>query len=253
MTTCKNCNTTFEGNFCNHCGQKAKTARLDWNYVADEAKYTFLHFNGGATYTLKQLVTRPGHAAREFIEGKRVKHYKPLLLIFVLAGFYSLLMHYVDVTRYFEGVAEEEKLKMYVSFNDWIISHYSLVEIGMLPIAAFASWLLFRNSGYNFIENLILNAFASSLKILFGLATVPILLLLAHHPSFQLVYNLVFLIQFALIFVVYIQAFDRYNAAKVALKTLVAIVIQYSIVMLIVVVWVVVTLILNPGKYPMVK
>ena len=36
-------------------------------------------------YSGKQLFTRPGHAIREFIEGKRIKHLKPISLVIVLA------------------------------------------------------------------------------------------------------------------------------------------------------------------------
>lgn len=54
--------------------------------MLDEIKYTFLHVNKGFVYTIKELFTRPGQSIKEFIEGKRIKHYKPLLLVFVLAG-----------------------------------------------------------------------------------------------------------------------------------------------------------------------
>ena len=88
---CKNCEHTHEGNFCSSCGQKTNTKTLDWHYILDELKYTFLHINGGLLYTSKQLLTRPGDMTREFIEGKRVKHYKPILLVFVLSGIAAFL------------------------------------------------------------------------------------------------------------------------------------------------------------------
>lgn len=250
MTTCKNCNTTFEGNFCNNCGQKAKTARLDWSYISDEAKYTFLHFNGGLTYTIKQLMIRPGATVSDFIDGKRVKHYKPLLLVFVLAGFYGLLMHYVDVGQYFE---DSERKQIYLSGNDWIISHYSLVEVAMLPIAAFSSWLAFRKSGYNFIENVILNAFTSSLKILFGLAMIPILILFSNSPVFSTVYNLTFIFQLVLIFVVYFQFFRKMGTAKVIVRTIISIALQLLLLVLIFGVMITIDMMVNPEKFAVIK
>ncbi|QOG00887.1 DUF3667 domain-containing protein [Flavobacterium sp. MDT1-60] len=37
------------------------------------------------------MFTRPGHSIREFIEGKRVKHFKPLWLVAVLGALYGFL------------------------------------------------------------------------------------------------------------------------------------------------------------------
>ncbi|RYG54610.1 MAG: DUF3667 domain-containing protein, partial [Chitinophagaceae bacterium] len=134
---CRNCGNEFEGNFCNNCGQKSKTARLDWAYLNDEAKYTFLHLNGGLLFTIAQLFKRPGHAIREFVDGKRVNYYKPILLLFVVAGFYGLLVHNIDFRKIQEaaridnaGVSEEQKVLLDSLFQgaQWWMSHYSLVE-----------------------------------------------------------------------------------------------------------------------------
>lgn len=183
MISCKNCENSFEGNFCNHCGQKAKTERLDWHYLSDEAKYTFLHFNGGLTYSVKQLATRPGHTIREFIEGKRVKHYKPVLLLFVLAGIYGLLMHYIDLSRFFESMqspeVSDQKAKLILQMQNqiyqWMVGHYSMVEIILLPILSLASWLAFRSWGYNYIEHFIFNSFTASLRLIYYIVLFPVL------------------------------------------------------------------------------
>ncbi|RZJ67766.1 MAG: DUF3667 domain-containing protein [Flavobacterium sp.] len=182
--TCKNCNSNFEGNFCNNCGQKAKTERLNWRYISDEAKYVFLHFNGGLMYSVKALFTRPGDSIREFIEGKRVHHYKPILLLFVLAGIYGVLVHYVDFEAYVTTVprSEEEKLAMEIQRKviTWFVDHYSLVEILQLPLYSICSYLAFRKWGYNFIEHVILNTFASAQRLVINIVLVPFLILMSH-------------------------------------------------------------------------
>jgi Protein of unknown function (DUF3667) len=171
---CKNCEHTFQGNFCSNCGQKTSTKRLDWNYVYDELKYTFLHINNGFLYTAKQLYTKPGIMVREFLEGKRIKHYKPILMVFVLAGITGLLMHYlrfqdfIPKKKYYNPELSKEIL-------EWITKHYSFVELAMIPVVSIASWLSFRKWGYNFIENIIINSFASSQRLLFTILTFPIL------------------------------------------------------------------------------
>ena len=34
---------------------------------------------------------------REFLNGKRVKHFKPMSFVILLAGIYGLLSHYFDI------------------------------------------------------------------------------------------------------------------------------------------------------------
>ena len=160
---CKNCEHVFQGNFCSNCGQKTNTVRLDWHYIQDELKYTFLHINKGFLYTAKQLFIRPGDTVREFIEGKRVQHYKPILMLFVLAGLNGLLMHFLPVEDFIykptpdTDVAKQQKIG--TEIYDFLTKNYALFELLILPIYAFCSWLAFKKFGYNFIENIIINCF----------------------------------------------------------------------------------------------
>lgn len=173
---CKNCNTVFSGNYCPECGQKAKTTTIDAHYLKDEFKYTILHLNNGFFYTTKQLFTRPGHSTREFIEGKRIKHYKPVLFLFVLAGLYGFLLHYLDVG--FMIPANDKGAAASAKMSEWMASHYSLIELIYLPITAFASWLGFRKWGYNYFEHLIINAYGAGLRLAVNILLFPILFLI---------------------------------------------------------------------------
>lgn len=95
MTTiCKNCNNQFEGNFCNNCGQAANTHKLNMHFIWHDLKHGLFHFDNGIFYTIAQLLTKPGYTIREIIDGKRVKHFKPLSFIVVLATVYGLLYHF---------------------------------------------------------------------------------------------------------------------------------------------------------------
>lgn len=82
---CKNCSTEIQLNFCGNCGQK-KAKRIDRNYIKDELQYTVLHMNKGFFFSIKQILKAPGRTAREFLEGNRVNHYKPILLVFCYSG-----------------------------------------------------------------------------------------------------------------------------------------------------------------------
>lgn len=176
---CKNCTHTFQGNFCSNCGQKTNTQRLNWQYILEELKYTFLHINNGLLFTAKQLYTRPGNTVREFIEGKRVKHYKPILMVFVLAGINGLLLHYIKIEKYLPvNKFNKNNLDSTKQILEWITTHYALTELLFLPLISIASWITYRKWGYNYIENIIINSFATSQRLIFSILTFPVLFLL---------------------------------------------------------------------------
>ena len=180
---CKNCHQVHQGNFCSHCGQKTKTARLDWRYLKDEVNYTILHFNKGFMFTVKELFTRPGDSIREFLEGKRVHHYKPILLVFVLAGINGYLSMKLDMKSMMQQYSGGQKLNSvmveeYNKMMHWLFSHYALFEIVMLPLVSVISWISFKKWGYNYIENIIINSFASGQRLMFGLLSLLIYLIL---------------------------------------------------------------------------
>lgn len=180
---CKNCECTAEGNYCSNCGQKKHTVRLDWNYLQEEVKYTFLHINKGLLYTAKHLLKRPGQTVKDFLEGKRVQHYKPILFLFVLAGLSGLLTHYLGMEKFLKSIsvnnasAEKQPFDM-TAFYNFITNHYAIVELGILPLASFCSWLAFRKWGYNYVENIVINSFASGLRLLLTIMAFPIQLLI---------------------------------------------------------------------------
>lgn len=183
---CKNCEHVFQGNFCSNCGQKTNTVRLDWHYIQDELKYTFLHINKGFLYTAKQLFIRPGHTVREFIEGKRIQHYKPILMLFVLAGLNGLLMHFIPVEEFIYKPSHDTDVvrqqKIGKEIYDFLTKNYALYELLILPIYALCSWLAFKKFGYNYIENIIINCFATSQRLLIGILFFPIQYFLRESP-----------------------------------------------------------------------
>lgn len=181
---CKNCDNVFSGNYCPECGQKAKTAKIDGVYIKDEFKYTVLHLNNGFFYTTKQLFVRPGHCTREFLEGKRVKHYKPLLFLFVLAGLYGFLLHYLDMSVLFP--VTDEASKSVAKSMEWMASHYSLFELIYLPITALASWLGFRKWGYNYFEHLIMNAYGAGFRLAINIALFPVLFFMTNPLAYMM-------------------------------------------------------------------
>jgi Protein of unknown function (DUF3667) len=112
-TNCLNCNAKLNGRFCSNCGQNSDTHRISFHYLLHDIQHGFLHLDKGFLFTAKELFTRPGSSIREFLQGKRVNHFKPISLVIILAGIYSLLSHLFEFnifSNYYELSGEGESL-----------------------------------------------------------------------------------------------------------------------------------------------
>jgi hypothetical protein len=181
MTVCKNCANEFEGKFCPQCGQKAKTKRITTKQVFSEARQRIFHYEQGFWYTSKQLLTRPGHAIREYLEGKRVQHIKPIKFMFWASAISFLLFHLSGLDKeMMQKIGEQQgaaspigqqlSQKIFQVFSD----HPAIMMFLMIPLIAFWSWLLFRRKGYNFAEHFVLNTFLMGELSLAAIITMPI-------------------------------------------------------------------------------
>lgn len=178
MTTiCKNCNNHFDGNFCNNCGQTANIHKLNMHFIWHDLQHGLFHFDNGIFHTIKQLLTRPGHTIREFIDGKRVKHFKPLSLVVVLATLYGLLYHYfIDNLFDVKPInAEENVISAYEKVIRWNTDHFAYSTLILILTATITSYLMFKKKGYNFAKHLVLNTFYRGLVLVISLLLFPVL------------------------------------------------------------------------------
>ena len=174
-TTCKNCNQDFEGNFCPNCGQSAHTHEINLHFLWHDIQHGLFHFDNGLFYTLKELFTSPGYTIKEFIEGKRVKHFKPLSFLIILSTIYGLLMHYfeLDETVNFTVKNKNDELYIFKQVIDWLSVHYAFTNLLLLPFLALSTFLAFKKEPYNYVQHLVLNAFLSGLGIVFRILCFP--------------------------------------------------------------------------------
>lgn len=156
MTNCLNCENPFEGSFCNSCGQKAATHRFSMHEWLHEIPHSLFHIDSGFFQTLKTLLIRPGHAVREYLEGKRKLLFSPFLYVLIWCGIYVLISHFFAKPE----TAEHIEIRNLKESLEYIEAHYYkiLVVVMILP-TAFGSYLGYYRTGYNFAENLVLNAY----------------------------------------------------------------------------------------------
>ncbi|GAA3756556.1 DUF3667 domain-containing protein [Flavobacterium ginsengiterrae] len=212
---CKNCNNKFTGKYCNNCGQTADTHPITTSYLWHDIEHSLLHFDRGIIHSFRELFTRPGHSVREFIEGKRVKHFKPLSLVVVTASLYAFLYHYFDI-NIFQNVDKNPDVDL-SDFKKWTTDHFSWFTILTIPIYTIGTYVCFRKQGYNFVEYFVLNTFKASQRLLIQITAFPFLYYYNGTPKINTVLNVVYVMGLILIFWTNIQFFNKIPRIKVIL------------------------------------
>lgn len=178
---CKNCNEIISSNFCPNCGQK-KYKRIDKKYISDEIQYTFIHMNKGFWYSIKNIIKNPGKTARDFIDGNRVNHYKPILLVSVLSGISAFISYKIIGLKeiisdfYSKQHMSSQLMNDYMSFTS---SYNSIIMLLLIPCFGLITKLAFRKWGQNYYEHIVINAYILSFYTLISIAILyPIIYLL---------------------------------------------------------------------------
>ncbi len=93
-TKCLNCEIDLDKSekYCHHCGQLNSTKKLTLGDFFDEFLSNFYAYDSRLKNTFITLFTKPGIAAKEFVEGKRHKHANPFRLFLSAAILLFLLI-----------------------------------------------------------------------------------------------------------------------------------------------------------------
>lgn len=231
MITCKNCDSNFEGKFCNNCGQSADTQRLDFKFLLKNLRKNFLkYFHGGIFYSAGQLFTRPGHTIREYIDGKRVKHFEPIALLLTVATFYGIFYHYFGINLFEGDKIPGEKITA-ETINDWFSNNFSLETLLLVPVYSLASYVVFLKQKYNFIEHFYLNTFLGSQRIILRIVTFPLFAIYNGTPQLHIVMDVSIVVDVLLLLWSYTQFFNKLTKTKALLLSLLSYAIFFLIMM----------------------
>jgi hypothetical protein len=224
MTICKNCNQQFEGNYCNNCGQSANTHSINIHFLWHDIQEGLFHFERGILFTIKELFIRPGYTIREFLDGKRVKHFKPISFLIILATINGLLYHYLKINI----VSATNRASHFASFmNEWRANHYSIIQLLALPAFTVASWVVFRKNNRNFLEHFVLNAYLIGLLVIAGIVLVPLFYIYRDTSRLSIVLTISHLVNFPIAYWVYYQFFDQRDKIKLVFKILMTLLLYY--------------------------
>lgn len=208
---CLNCNAVTSGKFCSNCSQPTSTHRFSLTHVFQhDFIHGIFHFDKGFFFTLKELFTRPGHSIREYVQGKRVKHfnYFSTIILLLAIGYFLKKWAHLDASVFYDDKTEiEGALK--------VLKEYSKITIFLpIPIIALLSYLLFRKSKQNYTENLVLN-----LYLLCGTLAISFILLIcmifsANIDFLFFVNNFLTVLTFLYVIIFYYQYFSAFDLKK---------------------------------------
>lgn len=154
---CLNCGKSLHDKYCAHCGQAANTHRLNWAHFIHEIPHSLFHLDKGFLFTAKELCLRPGKTVREFLDGKRIQHFRPLTYAILLGVIMSLgLFGYnaPDQIHAADIPADTDQMEIQIegdTLNYLFSKYYGLIVILCVPFYALFAWMFYRKER-NFIE-----------------------------------------------------------------------------------------------------
>ena len=196
-TNCKNCNNSFIGKYCNHCGQHVSVNELTFKDILLESWYSVTNTDSGMVRLIKDLFFHPKSVYLNYFSGQRKKYFSPVTFFFVMVGL--LLFLGIQVFDY-----EDFKFATRNEFGRYALLETKFKSLLLLPLEILLTWLLFRKQ-YNLAKNIVfwlfLNGFLFTIKILL----TPIYFLFISSKSFidisiQIIQYFVLFIHLILIF-----------------------------------------------------
>jgi len=216
MPTCKNCAAELTDAFCASCGQRADTRRISWKWLGEEFVSSVFVLERGILFTLKELFTRPGYMMREYLDGKRKAHFKPLAFVLVMAAIYSILYGLMPQDYSMTNDSMQKSMEM----MNVIMGHYALVELALIPLFSTFTWLFLHRYGHNFTEHLVIQAFLSGQRILFNVFALPFNLL--GLGATMVAASLLFVAYGATMIVTFVQLYRDRPVVQLMVRTLAA-------------------------------
>jgi len=171
-----------------------------------------INFERGLFFTIKGLIIAPKNTIDNYLYKTRTQYVNPLRFLVFTTAIFTLLSYYmyqsgnyVTSVEFGEGVIagmnhskntndpakiddatksitaqdtiSDKKKKKINSVLDNVSSSMDKFTFLMIPIISAFTFLFFRKTGYNYVENLVINSFLTSVLNVFGIIMlIPIIL-----------------------------------------------------------------------------
>ena len=182
--TCRNCETAYPKhyNYCPNCSQKSNLHRLTFHDIVHEAIHYFTHADKGFFQLIRDLFTKRGLVAYEYINGKRKKYFPPLNFFLIIVAIFvfvatmgtpqekeNVLKTHPEINQIADPVDRAQTIAVYERMDKAtrFLSKYSnLMAMCSLPLSALVFWLFYRRAKYNYVEHLVAGIYMTGICIL---------------------------------------------------------------------------------------
>ncbi|RNC89767.1 MAG: DUF3667 domain-containing protein [Allomuricauda sp.] len=159
---CKNCDASFEGNYCPSCSQSVgANSRLDLKTIVRDFLENAFNLDKGFVFTFFSLLKNPGFVANSYINGKRKKFTNPIKYLIIATAIQIVLiyvLYYEEEGLSFINYAflSDETNQQIRLWNEILTLEYPLTyNLILLLFFPLPFFFLFRKLRYNYIELLI--------------------------------------------------------------------------------------------------
>jgi len=210
MNVCKNCNSKYQGNFCNNCGQKNTVGRFTFKNIFSEAFHAFTHADKSFLVTLKKVLQNPGKVAYEYIvECRRKKYFNPFTFFLILTAIAAFLGN-KELTLN-EAVFHDDN-----EYGRLFNLYSKVLSLATIPVLAFMLWVTnYHKNGLRYSEYTVFAMILLSVLSVLDIFTssINIFLLLAFKINFSAGNHRVI----ALVIII-LMAYANYNFHKKMFK-----------------------------------
>ena len=177
--SCPNCRAEGASRFCPCCGQDNRRGRLDARSVLADAVQNLVGWDTALVRTLRGMARAPGTTAAEFVDGRRRRYVNParfalisLALWFLLTKLFGLDVMDVSGIRITNSSGNVQGLVDEI--RGFLARNLQLLLYLALPLRAFILRFMFKGSGRNLAECLVLVLFVAGFTYLLRTVTTPL-------------------------------------------------------------------------------
>lgn len=159
-SACRNCEAPLAAGqrFCSACGQRTGAQRLTMGGISHDLIHAFTHADHSIFALIKALVLHPGQVARDYIEGRRKRHFGPFGFLVIMVGIATFLIAVLGID-WFTPIKDPRS-------SGFLRLHINIVILLQMPMLAAWCWLFFRKPKLNYAEHLVLAAYVTGFRVL---------------------------------------------------------------------------------------
>jgi hypothetical protein len=177
---CANCGGAHVAAFCAECGQRTHSGRFELRRLAATAADEILRFDRGLLLTAVDLTRRPGAMLHEYLSGRTRPWTDPLKYLLIMVAFATLTYTWSGIFRLLLPATTPDGGELSASQTmvlETFTRYFNVILAFGVPFMAIGSRLVFRRSGFNMAEHLIVNLYAYGHICLLSVAFLPLFLL----------------------------------------------------------------------------